>query len=34
MVYRKAGNSTSGRAVFDAAAPLLAEFTREPAFTF
>ena len=34
MVYRKSGSATSGRAVFDAAAPLLAEFTREPAFTF
>jgi protein-L-isoaspartate(D-aspartate) O-methyltransferase len=34
MVYRKVGTSIGGRTVFDAAAPVLAEFTREPAFTF
>lgn len=34
MVYRKSGGFVSGRPVFDAAAPLLAEFKAEPAFAF
>jgi len=34
MVYRFAAGVLSGRAVFDAAAPLLPGFVRPPAFTF
>jgi protein-L-isoaspartate(D-aspartate) O-methyltransferase len=33
-LYRKSGQSVSGRPVFDAAVPALAEFRRAPAFVF
>lgn len=33
-LYQKSGGKVSGRAVFDAAAPVLAEFRRVPAFVF
>lgn len=34
MVYRKSGAAVGGRAVFDAAAPVLEEFRTAPAFVF
>jgi protein-L-isoaspartate(D-aspartate) O-methyltransferase len=34
MLYRSVGGDVSGRAVFDAAAPLLPGFARPPAFVF
>jgi protein-L-isoaspartate(D-aspartate) O-methyltransferase len=34
MLYRKSGEVVSGRPIFDAAAPALAEFGRAPAFVF
>jgi protein-L-isoaspartate(D-aspartate) O-methyltransferase len=34
MLYQKSGGKVSGRPVFDAAAPALAEFARKPAFVF
>lgn len=34
MLYRKSGTAVSGRPVFDAAAPALAEFQPVPAFAF
>jgi protein-L-isoaspartate(D-aspartate) O-methyltransferase len=34
MLYRKSGEVVSGRPIFDAAAPALAEFRRAPAFVF
>lgn len=34
MLYRKTGSTVSGRPMFDAAAPALAEFRAEPAFVF
>jgi protein-L-isoaspartate(D-aspartate) O-methyltransferase len=33
-LYQKSGGKVSGRPVFDAAAPVLAEFRRAPAFVF
>lgn len=33
-LYQKSGGKVSGRPVFDAAAPVLAEFRRTPAFVF
>jgi len=33
-LYQESGGNVSGRAVFDAAAPVLAEFRRAPAFVF
>ncbi len=33
-LYRKSGETVSGRPVFDAAAPALAEFRRSPTFVF
>ncbi len=34
MLYRRSGAETSGRPMFDAAAPLLPGFSRKPAFVF
>lgn len=34
MLYRRSGADTGGRAVFDAAAPVLPGFVRPPAFAF
>ena len=34
MLYRKSEGETSGRPMFDAAAPLLPGFARRPAFVF
>lgn len=34
MLYKKSGAVVAGRAIFDAAGPFLAEFSRAPAFVF
>jgi hypothetical protein len=34
MLYRRIGHELSGRAVFDAAAPLLPGFVNPPEFVF
>jgi hypothetical protein len=34
MLYRRSGDEMGGRAIFDAAAPLLPGFAKPPVFAF